>query len=134
MIGRFTTLIVLGGALLAVAGRADAAPIKPIRPAVMPGSDPRTWSPYPLNPRPVMPGSDPRTWSPYPLYPTYNYNPYWLQNPYWGQTPVVYPYAMPYVNPYAVYYGPPTGYLNPYAGYNGNPAGTSIYDSFYVDR
>ena len=42
----------------------------------MPGSDPRTWSPYPLNPwlRPIplpvpMPGSDPRTWSPYPLYP-----------------------------------------------------------------
>jgi hypothetical protein len=41
---------------------------------MMPGSDPRTWSPYPLKPTPwnpnnAMPGSDPRTWSPYPLYP-----------------------------------------------------------------
>jgi hypothetical protein len=52
----------------------------PLNPNVMPGSDPRTWSPYPLNPN-VMPGSDPRTWSPYPLayndprtWPTYPLN------------------------------------------------------------
>jgi hypothetical protein len=103
----------------------------PINNRVMPGSDPRTWSPYPINNN-VMPGSDPRTWSPYPLYPTYRYLdngpiPYWLQNPNWRQAmpavPYIYP-VLPYVNPYA---GSANPFLNPYAYPFLNPyAGSSL--------
>lgn len=60
------------------------------------GSNPRTWSPYPLPPRTVWPpiGSDPRTWSPYPLPP--NYQPWpsnslnaWLPYYYFGFYPYI---------------------------------------------
>jgi hypothetical protein len=69
-------------------------PLNPINPI---GSDPRSWSPYPLNPiNPI--GSDPRTWSRYPLYPNY-YNNNWVN-----------PYINPYLNPYANVY--PYGWLD----------------------
>lgn len=58
------------------------------------GSDPRTWSPYPLYPN--RPGSDPRTWSPYPYYPDYwptpsPWTPYYPDNNWWPYNPY-YPY------------------------------------------
>src|SRR5689334_21709993 len=110
-------LVLAGGVLLLSAAVANARPVVvrplPAAPAVatagthvLPGSDPRTWSPYPLNPH-VMPGSDPRTWSPYPVYPYRYFDhgpfPYWLQNPYWRQTmpaSSAVPYV-PYVSPYS---------------------------------
>jgi hypothetical protein len=74
----------------------DPKVISPIRPFAPIGSDPRTWSPYPLVPPNGPPGSDPRTWSPYPVYP----------NP-WPYPPYPYPYYP--VNPYS-----PGPYPNPY--------------------
>ena len=171
---RIPSLIVLaGGALILTAGTVKAAPPVMVRPLpsqpsfarpnsaqpgfvpasnrVMPGSDPRTWSPYPINrgvmpgsdprtwsPYPInngMPGSDPRTWSPYPIYPMYRDNgpfPYWLQNPNWRQSmpattvvPYVSPYAggvSPFFNPYAM------PYTNPYAGVSLPLTGFNLYD------
>ena len=74
---RIPSLILLaGGTLILTAATANASPpvmarTLPSAPAFnatrmrMPGSNPASWSPYPINNR-VMPGSDPRTWSPYP--------------------------------------------------------------------
>lgn len=67
----------------------------PYSPGMMPGSDPRTWSPYPLNPARwypsnAMPGSDPRTWSPYPVFPPPPPRP-WI-NPYPPYDPPPYPF------------------------------------------
>jgi hypothetical protein len=156
-----TLLVFAAGTLLLSAANADANPfvVRPlpstpafvgVTPRVMPGSDPRTWSPYPLNrnvlpgsdprtwsPYPlspnVMPGSDPRTWSPYPIYPGYRYDngpiPYWRQNPYWRQTmPAVSPNPyVPYVTPYGAGVSP---FLNPYTLPVSNPYSGShnLYD------